>query len=173
MLRGLRHRLRAEDGQAIVEFALVLPILVLVLFSIFDFGSAVNNWNDETSLANLGARYASVGSLPGTAGDPTCGSNTTIVTYVQCQAQYVYHMPATAGSFGLQGPVSVKVCAPGGTATGDPVEVNVSAQYTWLPVSHLLGSGFANATLTGAATMRLENALPASLYTTLSTTCSS
>lgn len=173
MLGRLKQAVRREDGQALVEFALVLPILLLVLFGIFSFGSAINNWNDETSLANLGARYAAVGSLPGTAGDPTCGSNTTIVSYVACQAQHTYHMSTTSGTYGLQGPVTVTMCAPGGTAAGDPIEINVTANYKFLP--SVLGRGFAQATLTGAATMRLENPLPSSLYTgTLPTTgCSS
>jgi Flp pilus assembly protein TadG len=173
VLRRLKRTLRAEDGQAIVELALVLPILLLVLFGIFDFGSAVNDWNNETSLANVGARYAAVGSLPGTTADPTCGSNTTLPTYLVCEATHVYGMPSSSGKFGLQGPVTVKLCDPGNsTAAGQPFEVNVTAKYNWLPVSKLLGSGFLNATITGAATMRLENALPASLYagTTLSTT---
>jgi Flp pilus assembly protein TadG len=162
----LRRASGAEDGQAVVELALVLPILLLVLFGIFDFGSAVNNWNNETSLANVGARFAAVGSLPNTTADPTCGGTTqTLASYLQCQAQHTYHMPVTSGSYGLQGPVAVKVCAPGGTAIGDPVEVNVYAQYNWLPVSKLLGTGFTNVTLTGAATMRLENSLATSLLT--------
>ena len=172
----LKRALKREEGQALVEFALVLPILLLVLLAIFDFGSAVNKWNDETSLANVGARYAAVGNLPSSTADPTCGSSSTISAYLQCQAQHVYQMPTTNGPYGFQGPISVMVCAPDGTAEGDPVQVNVTAQYKWLPgLSVVGGHGFGSVSLTGAATMMLENALPTSLLVsgTLSTGCQS
>ena len=38
-----------------VEFALVLPILLLVLFGIFDFGRAINYWIDATHMSNEAA----------------------------------------------------------------------------------------------------------------------
>lgn len=155
VLRRLKRAIRAQDGQALVELALALPILLLVLFGIFDFGTAISNWNSETSLANVGARYASVGALPNSTQDPTCGTNTTISTYLACQAQHVYSLPTTSSSEGLQGPVGVTVCAPGGTAVGDPVEVKVTAGYKWLPAL-----GFLNVnptSVTATATMRIEN----------------
>src|SRR5208283_5416551 len=55
-----------EDGQALVEFALVLPIIILILFGIVVFGVALNDWIDETQLASEAARFASVDSEHGT-----------------------------------------------------------------------------------------------------------
>jgi Flp pilus assembly protein TadG len=75
-LRKLRCLGRAEDGQAMVELALALPILLIVIFGIVDFGRAINYWNDENSLANVGARIAAVGSIP--SADPTCGTKTAL-----------------------------------------------------------------------------------------------
>lgn len=43
-----------------VEFALVLPVLLLVLFAIMQFGLAVNNWIEVTASARVGARKAAV-----------------------------------------------------------------------------------------------------------------
>jgi Flp pilus assembly protein TadG len=53
---------RCEDGQALVEFALVLPIVVIIIFGIASFGFALNGWNDETHLVSEAARCAAVNS---------------------------------------------------------------------------------------------------------------
>ena len=47
-------------GQALVEFALVLPIFILVLVAIFDLGRAVFAYNTLTNAAREGARMAIV-----------------------------------------------------------------------------------------------------------------
>jgi Flp pilus assembly protein TadG len=52
-----RIRLLArEDGQAFVEFALVLPILVALLLGIVQFGIIFNNYETMTDAARVGAR---------------------------------------------------------------------------------------------------------------------
>jgi Flp pilus assembly protein TadG len=53
--RGRRRR-----GQALVEFALVIPIFLLVLVAIFDLGRAVFAYNTLTNAAREGARTAIV-----------------------------------------------------------------------------------------------------------------
>src|SRR5271163_292440 len=57
-----------ESGQALVEFALVLPIIIVILFGIVVFGVALNDWIDETQLASEAARFASVDSEHGSGG---------------------------------------------------------------------------------------------------------
>src|SRR4051794_27742312 len=59
-----RHLAADERGVALVEFALVLPLILLLLFGMIDFGKAFNYWNDETHLANEAARYAVVNRNP-------------------------------------------------------------------------------------------------------------
>jgi len=70
-----RGRFASESGVALIEFALVLPFLLLIVFGMVDLGKAVNYWNDETHLANSAARYAAVN------GCTACGTF-TINTYV-------------------------------------------------------------------------------------------
>jgi Flp pilus assembly protein TadG len=65
--RRLRARLREDRGQALVEVALVLPILLLILFGITQFALALNSANDQTHIANEIARYATVNENPGGA----------------------------------------------------------------------------------------------------------
>jgi len=57
--------LSEQKGTALVEFALILPILLLILFGLLDFAKAFNYWNDQTHLAAEGARWAVVNSNPG------------------------------------------------------------------------------------------------------------
>ncbi len=49
-----------EAGAAAVEFALILPLLLLVLFGIIDFGRALNNQITLTQAAREGVRVASL-----------------------------------------------------------------------------------------------------------------
>jgi Flp pilus assembly protein TadG len=53
---------RDERGAALVEFALVLPILVFLLFGIIEFGRLLNTQVMITSAAREGARFATLGS---------------------------------------------------------------------------------------------------------------
>ena len=50
-----------EKGASAVEFALVLPVFVMLVFGIFQFGIAFNNWIAITHAAREGARLAAGG----------------------------------------------------------------------------------------------------------------
>jgi hypothetical protein len=56
------HRMRRDRsrGQALVEFALVIPIFVLLLVGLFDIGRAVWNYNTVANSAREAARVAVV-----------------------------------------------------------------------------------------------------------------
>jgi TadE-like protein len=57
-----RSGVRARDrGAAAVEFALCLPILLLLVFGIIDFGRALNAQITLTQAANEGVRLAALG----------------------------------------------------------------------------------------------------------------
>jgi len=49
-----------QKGAAAVEFAIVLPILIMLVFGIVEFGIAYNNWISLTHAARHGARIAAV-----------------------------------------------------------------------------------------------------------------
>src|SRR2546422_749472 len=53
-----------EQGQALVEFALILPVVLLLLLGMIDFGRAMNYYNDMTQLAAEAARSAAVNHNP-------------------------------------------------------------------------------------------------------------
>jgi len=53
--------LRSQKGQSLTEFALALPILVLLLFAVIQFGITFNNYVTLTDATRAGARKAAVG----------------------------------------------------------------------------------------------------------------
>jgi Flp pilus assembly protein TadG len=52
--------IRSEQGQALTEFALALPILALLLFAVIQFGIAFNSYVTLTDATRAGARKAAV-----------------------------------------------------------------------------------------------------------------
>lgn len=54
------RNLKNETGQTMTEFAIVLPILVVLLFGIIQFGILFNNYITLTDAARAGAREAAV-----------------------------------------------------------------------------------------------------------------
>jgi len=55
-----RNRIRDERGQTMAEFAIVLPILIVLLFGIVQFGILFNNYVTLTDAVRAGARAAAV-----------------------------------------------------------------------------------------------------------------
>jgi Flp pilus assembly protein TadG len=55
-----RIQIRNEQGQTMTEFALVLPVLALVLFAVIQFGIVFNNYVTLTDATRAGARKAAV-----------------------------------------------------------------------------------------------------------------
>lgn len=144
-----------------VEMALVLPILLLLVLGIVDFGRAINYWNDENQIAEVAARYVAVGTQPDWTKFPTKGSCTqpsslsTLVTYEACLSA-----PELAnGSGSVTATPTVNVCYPT-NQPGQPVRVTITATYHWLP---FLSRTFVqpSSSISGSATMRLENAIAA------------
>ncbi len=149
--RTILSRLGDARGDALVEFALVAPLLFVVLFGMIDFGKAFNYWLDENHLASQAARLAAVDN---TAPSGTCldGSTPTgsplLLSYIKCNAD----------SSELRSNATVCVHFPStNTSTGNPVRITVSTTYTWLPIIGSLLGGAGTTTITGDATMRLEN----------------
>ena len=61
MLKLIRARRKnGEKGQALVEFALLVPIFLLLLFAIVDFGMGFYSWITVTNGAREGARLGAV-----------------------------------------------------------------------------------------------------------------
>jgi Flp pilus assembly protein TadG len=148
VLRRAGERLHDEQGAALVEFALVLPLLLVFVFGILEFGKTFNYWIDMTHLANEGARWAVVDNNPGSTG--------TLQEYIKGQANTAELREGGTASIPSGDEAEVCISFPNGSANvGDPVQVTVTATYHWIPfIADRISS--ADVTITGSSTMRLE-----------------
>ena len=63
-----RIQIRDERAQTATEFALVLPVLALLLFAVIQFGITFNHYVTLTDATRAGARKAAVGRMFGDPG---------------------------------------------------------------------------------------------------------
>jgi Flp pilus assembly protein TadG len=73
-------RLTAVDGQALIEFALVLPLLFLLIVNAVNFGAFLFAWITVANGARTGAQYMALGRA--TVGAPTPATAAQITTLI-------------------------------------------------------------------------------------------
>lgn len=144
--------LASDEGTALVEFTLVLPVLLLVVMGILWFGRALNYTQDETRLTNVAARYAAVNQVPPSAGGQS------LAEWLRSEAD---SEELRKGTGDVEGTPKVCLEYPYGTGVGNPVKVTMIATFKWLP---LLKLKVGSSPITGSATMRIEVPPTASFY---------
>ncbi|PKO20436.1 MAG: hypothetical protein CVU38_20120 [Chloroflexi bacterium HGW-Chloroflexi-1] len=107
-------KLRTENGQSMVEFGLILPLLILILAGMVDLGGGIRDYIVTTNAVQVGARYGSF--------------NPSDSAGIQARIQN----SASGTSMTI---TSVTVSYPNGNASGNPIMVQVTYQ-----VSTILGS---------------------------------
>jgi hypothetical protein len=148
--RARLARVTSERGVALVEFALVAPVFMLMLLAMIDMGKAFNYWIDNTHLANAGARLAVVNFQP--------PGGISLQEYVRRTADTGELRSGGTTSIPGGGGSGVSICVsyPGtGRAVGQPVRFTVTATYHWIP---LVGGniGALSTKIRGTAEMRAE-----------------
>jgi Flp pilus assembly protein TadG len=135
-MRTSRHnissRLQPDNGQTIVEFAFVLPLLVLLVFGLLQFGVAFHNYLGITDATRVAARAAAVKRT----NDP-CGAATTAIQQTVSTTQWSQ--------------ISSRITCAAGANVGDPVTITIRYPYR----IGLPGFG-ASGDLTARAQERLE-----------------
>lgn len=63
MTTSNKNTIRQKEGQALVEFALVIPILIVIILAITEFGRVWMTMNVLTGAAREGVRAAAVNEL--------------------------------------------------------------------------------------------------------------
>jgi Flp pilus assembly protein TadG len=170
LVTRIRHLLHAQQGVAMVEMALVLPILLFLALGIVDFGRAMNYWNDVNQLAADGARFAAVDKNPGE--DNADPADDDFRQWIRFQADTGELQDGTVAddtepdgtrpSEATTGPLRVCVGKPGqgslaegDLAVGKPVEVVVETNYNLIPFLSR-NTQFGTVKIRGTAVMRLE-----------------
>jgi Flp pilus assembly protein TadG len=104
---------RSESGASAVEFALLLPLLMMVLFGIIEFGFALYRQAILTNASREGARLGIVQSIPA-------------ITNAQIDAAIDNYLT----SAGIP-PGNVARTIVAGGVTGTPVQVTLTLPYTF------------------------------------------
>jgi hypothetical protein len=130
-------------GQGLVEFALVLPVFLLILLGLFDGARYVYMNSVVSQAAREGARLATVearwvgSSDPGcgTVGGPVCPPSVTGATSLQADvAAAVNRMVAPFGSVAV-GDVFIRCTTPAAVPTGAWTGVSCAANGAHMVVS--------------------------------------
>lgn len=139
---------RAEHGQATVEFALILPVFLIILFGIAYFGVALNDWIDETQIVSNGARMAEVNE---NCISPVTKSPHKCELGVREEGPFLKWLTEQGDNNQVKGAVAT-MCSPT-SKLGDYVEVKLTYKYKWLPFLKLK---VVETPVTSTAQMRIE-----------------
>jgi hypothetical protein len=171
-LRRSQGRASRSRGQALVEFSLILPIFLLILFGAIDAGRFVYTDSTLSQAAREGARLGAVeaswlgdtDTSCGTPAGPVCPANVaTLVSHVTAAANRM------VGGLGAITNVEIRCDAPGGApptvdwaspgptktcankAQGNLLSVRIS--FTFNPITPIAGPLIGSVTRQAAATM--------------------
>jgi Flp pilus assembly protein TadG len=134
----IRRLRRDSRGQALLEFALILPVLLLLVLGIVEFGRAWNLAQMMSDVAREGTRRAVIADQFATEQSvkdfmalklETAGVPIEAITITFSQEGAQWHPP-----------------------TGDPQTATITIPYSWM----FFGKAFKPITLTSSFTMRME-----------------
>ena len=132
-LPGIRGK---DRGAAVVEFALLLPLLLLLLFGIIDFGRALNAQITITQAAREGARLVAL-------------NQPNVVSRTQ------------AAAVGLSGvTVTVVTSCPPGAGPGANADVQVSYPFTFITPIGAIASFFGGSGSGSPLTLTAQGVMP-------------
>ena len=145
--RAARHWRQGQSGQALVEFSLILPVFLMLLFGLVDFGRGFYTWQMVTNAAREGARAAAVQSDSATIDAKLYGSFCSAWPTPSSCALDTTKMTVTKTN--IQGP------------RGAQTTVAVAYTFTYVtPIGPLLalfgGSSISAPTISATTSMRLE-----------------
>jgi Flp pilus assembly protein TadG len=146
MTATLLRKLHGTKGQGLVEFALIFPVLVIVLIAVFDLGRLVFAYNGITNAAREATRTGIV--------------DQTIATIQTDAIDQAVSLGLTASA------VDVKFCKPDATAcsTTKPTTldsiVQVQITYSWRAITPVIGNIVGPVTVTSVSRMPIERLFP-------------
>ena len=143
-----RIDLRRSDGVAMTEFALILPIFMVIVAGLLGFGRVFFYWIQANHVANETARWAIVDLNP----------------YAPTTLQQA---AADSSSSEFNSDTTVCIARQGTTLKiGDPLTVTVAKPFTFVPILNIGGI-----TIRASSTMRVENFQNGATPTAYTETC--
>lgn len=141
-----------KRGQALVEFALVFPLFVLLVFGIIDAGRLVYTYNTVANSARNGARVAIVNQS--TSGTDTCDTTVATAYPTGCAISSGIALGLTAAdvSVGYRDPKDQAECTP--LAIGCIAVVDVTGEFQ--PFTPVIGQLIGPISLTSTAKIPVE-----------------
>jgi Flp pilus assembly protein TadG len=145
-LRGLK----GEDGVAMTEFALILPVFIVIVVGLLSFGRALFYWIEANHLANETVRWAVVDRNPDAAAYPTPA--TALQSYARDQGGTVEFHNATV-CIDVPDDDDDTTTPPPDPTLGGPLEVKISKPFSFISLRWF---DVGKITIQGRATMRIE-----------------
>jgi Flp pilus assembly protein TadG len=139
-------RRKGREGQALVEFALVVPVLLLLLLGIVEFGLLLYNQQVITNASREGARFGIVAQMPRRSAD-----SIRIVV-----ANYAQNHLITFGNSWTPDESNILVTHNDGQTFSKDLTVRVSFQYQFLVLPNFLGALAGIQELRAESTMKYE-----------------
>ena len=162
----LTRRARSR-GQALVEFAFVFPVIVLLAFGFIDVGRAVFAYNTLAAAAREAARVAVVNQLDPAGGPWPCIENKPVEDPANPSWTFRGCAVASGGAVGVvDGDVSISFAPPPGSSidctsaynVGCIATVTVSHQFK--PITPIAGSMIGPIAMSATSSMPVERVFP-------------
>jgi Flp pilus assembly protein TadG len=149
-------------GQAVVEFALIIPVFLLLLLAAVDFGRLFFTYIQANNAAREGAAFGAANAASTTL---TSGVQTAAFTEANVQNQVGQSaqggVTVTAVCHNMAGTVIGCSTTPGGTGTGNTITVTVAEPFTFFTplINGLFNNNF---TMGASATAAVVGLAPSS-----------
>lgn len=144
-----------EHGQAIVEMALTMPLLLLIVLGMFDFGLMFQRYEVVTNAAREGARLAVL-----TSEYSTTDAQSRALDYLASGGITGTCSAGTGGSVCVTvtpGTTTISGTSPAVTVDEVVVTVEYDYQFNFVgPLAKLFGGSFGVTPLTAVSRMRVE-----------------
>ena len=165
-MRAYVRRRSQARGQALVEFAFVFPIIMLLAFGFIDVGRAVFGYNTLTNAARQAARVAAVNQVDPVVGPWSCNANKPVQNVASPSWTFRGCAITAGAAVGVtDADVSIGYASPPGAnlqcatpRVGCIAAVTVTADF--VPLTPIAGSIIGPITMSSTSEMPIERLFP-------------